>query len=287
MSGWGSGAWGSTPWGSGEDAPRLLSATALRENLVRLTFDTVVLYDRTGSPRDGSRRSLYAVTPVAGTAGFDGEAARPVLVGRADRGGEGGAQIDLWLDRALTHFPARYLAIAHGVYGASGVPIDPTATSASFLGVRAGKAPRDASTGALAIGADIALPQTEAAALAARASGALLGSYAVDATGDFAFDQGVQSLTKRILRRLFSEPGAYAHLGATYGAGLRGLVKKLATPNARAEIQRVAAQQAKAEPEVADASAALRQVSAGAWELRLSVRTRFAQEFSIPVPLAA
>ena len=287
MSGWGSGAWGSTPWGSGEDAPRLLSATAVRENLVRLTFDSAVLYDRTGSPRDGSRRALYAVTPVAGTVGFDDEAARPVLVGRVDRGGSGGTALDLWLDRALTHYPARYLAVAHGVYGASGVPIDPSATSASFLGVRAGKVPQDAASGAVAIGADIALPQTEAAALAARASGALLGSYAVDATGDFAFDQGVQSLIKRILRRLFAEPGAYAHLGPTYGAGLRSLAKKLATPNARAELQRLAAQQAKAEPEVADASATLRQVAPNAWELRLAVRTRFSQEFAFATPLAA
>lgn len=287
MSGWGSGAWGSTPWGSGEDAPRLLSASAIRENLVRLTFDSAVLYDRTGSPRDGSRRSLYAVTPVVGTVGFDDEPARPVLVGRVDRGGGGGTALDLWLDRPLTHFPARYLAVAHGVYGASGVPIDPTATSASFLGVRAGKVPRDAASGALAIGADIALPQTEAATLAARASGALLGSYAVDATGDFAFDQGIQSLIKRILRRLFAEPGAYAHLGKDYGAGLRGLVKKLATPNARAELIRLAAQQAKAEPEVADASATLRQVASNAWELRLAVRTRFSQEFAFATPLAA
>ena len=73
----------------------------------------------------------------------------------------------------------------------------------------------------------------------------------------------------------------------TYGAGLRQLVKKLATPNARADLQRLAAEQAKAEPEVADASAAIRQVAPNAWELRLSVRTRFAQDFSFPVPLAA
>lgn len=287
MSGWGSGSWGSTPWGSGADVPRLLAAVAIRENLVRLTFDAAILYDRTGGPRDGARSSLYAVTPVAGTVGFDGEPARRVLVGRADRAGGGGAEVDLWLDRALTHYPARYLASAHGVYGASGVPIDSKATSATFLGVRAGEAPRDPAAGALAVGADIALPQTAAAALAARVSGAMLGSYAVDATGDFAFDQGVQSLIKRILRRLFAEPGAYAHLGATYGGGLRRLAKKLATPNARADLQRLAAEQAKAEPEVADATASLRQVAPDAWELRLSVRTRFGQDFSFPVPVAS
>jgi len=287
VSGWGSGSWGLSPWGSGVDPPRLLSAFAIRENCVRLTFDAPIFYNRTLSPRDGSRRQLYGIVPVASTASYDGETARPVIVGRVDAAGGGGALLDLWLDRPLTGYPARYLASAAGVYGASGLPIDASAASATFDGVRAGKPRRSATDGSLVIGADIALPQTEAAALLARASGALLGSYAVDATGDFAFDAGIQSLIKRILRRLFAQPGAFAHLGPTYGMGLGSQVKQLATPTRRGAIAKEAGRQAGLEPEVAEAAATIRQIGRDAWELRLQCRTRFGQSFGFGVPLPA
>lgn len=279
MSGWGSGAWGGSFWGSGVGAPRLLSAVAIRENCVRLTFDLPVVYDRTGRPRDGARTALYGVAPVPGTVSLTGEAARPVLVGRVDLGGGGNTLLDLWLDRALTGWPARYVATAHGLYGVDGVQVDPTATSATLDGVRAGVVQRDPANDATVIGADLALPQTEAAALIARASGALLGSYAVDATGDFAFDAGLQSLIKRILRRVFTVPAAFRHLPDDYGMGLGRSVKRLATATERARLAGEAARQCRLEPEVAGASAEFRALGGGAWELRLKVRTRVGQEF--------
>lgn len=285
MSGWGSGSWGFTPWGFGADPPQLLSAVAIRENLIRLTFSEAILYTRTGAPRDGSRRELYAVTPVAGTSGFDGEAARPVIVGRIDAAGGGGTLLDLWLDRPLTHWPARYLASAFGVYSSAGMPIDPAASSAVFDGVRAGRRTLDPDRGSIVIGADIALPSTASAAEAARAEGALLGSYSVDATGDFAFDAGLQSLAKRILRRLLASPGAYAHLGPSYGAGLRERVKRLASASERSRLRKLVEDQVRLEPEVQDASAELTPLAMNAWTLKVKVRTRFAQEATLSVPL--
>jgi hypothetical protein len=285
VSGWGSGSWGFSPWGFGVDAPQVVSAVAVRENLVRLTFSEPILYTRTGAPRDGSRRELYAVTPVAGTSGFDGEAARPVVVGRVDAAGGGGTLLDLWLDRPLTHWPSRYVASAFGVYSTAGLPIDPAASSATFDGVRAGRLTIDPDRGSIVIGADIALPSTATAAEAARAEGALLGSYSVDATGDFAFDAGLQSLAKRVLRRLLAEPGAYAHLGPTYGAGLRGRVKRLANASERSRLVKLVEDQTRREPEVQEAGAELVAAGMNAWTLRLKVRTRFQQEATLSVPL--
>lgn len=287
MNGWGFGPWGSSPWGSGVAAPQLLSAFALRENCVRLTFSVAIRYDRTGAPRDGSRPSLYAVTPAPGTRGFDGEAARAVTVGRVDAAGGAGTVLDLWLDRPLTHWSARYLATASGVYSSGGVAIDAGSTAAAFDGVRAGRPTRDPAAGSLLIGADLALPESTAALLAARSGASPLGAFAVDETGDYAADRGLQSLVKRVRRRLFAEPGAYAHLGAGYGAGLRGRVKRLGSASERAALQAACARQAEREPEVAKAEALLTPIAgaSGAWRLTVRIRTRFGQDVAFEEPL--
>lgn len=285
MSGWGSGQWGLSPWGSGADAPRLLSAVAVRENAVLLTFDGALVYTNTLGPRDAARTSAYALSPVAGTVGLDGEPARPVLVGRADLAGSAGAAVLLWLDRALTHFPARYLVAAPGVYGAGGLPVDSAAQSATFYGVRA-KRFQPASEVDLAVGRDLANPQTPGAAEAARAQGSTLGSYVVDSTGDYAFDAGEVSYVKRVLRRLWARPGAFKHLPDSYGLGLGGRVKRLGSGRERAALARDAAEQVKLEPETADASAELALVGPNAFDLRVKARTRFSdRQLSFAVPL--
>lgn len=277
MSGWGSGSWGFSPWGSGADAPRLLSARAIRENCVRLEFSEAIVFDRTRRPRDGSRRELYGIAPVSGVS-LDGEPVRPVLVARADAAGGAGTLVDLWTDRPLTGWPARYLAAAHGVWSTAGLPIDPAATSAAFDGCRALRPSLDPATSASLIGADVASPQTSFAS----AGGPLLGGWVVDATGDLAVDRGLAGLGKRLVRRVFAEPGSYAHLGPGYGAGLRSRVKRLASARDRADLARLVEDQCRREPEVAEASATVAQIgSQNAVRVELRVRTRFGQEASI------
>lgn len=285
MSGWGLGQWGFSPWGSGSDAPRLLSAVAVRENAVRLTFDAAVLFTNTLGPKDAARTGAYSLSPVAGTVGLDGEAARPALVGRVDLAGSGGAAVLLWLDRALTHFPARYLVAAPGVYGAGGLPVDSAAQSATFYGVRAARVVA-ATEIDLAVGRDLANPQTPGAADLARAQGSTLGSYVVDSTGDYAFDAGEVSYVKRVLRRLWARPGAFKHLPDSYGLGLGERVKRLAGGRERAALAKDAADQVKLEPETADASAELALVGPNAFDLRVKARTRFSERaLSFAVPL--
>ena len=287
MSGWGLGQWGLSPWGSGSDAPRLLSAVAVRENAVLLTFDGALLYTGTLGPKDAARTGAYALSPVAGTADQHGDPARAVLVGRVDPAGLAGAAVLLWLDRALSGFPARYLAAAPGVYGAGGLPVDSSAQSATFYGVRAER-PVLATPEALAVGRDLANLQTPGALAEARAQGLTLGSYVADATGDYAFDAGETSYLKRVYRRLLARPGAFKHLPPDYGLGLLARSKRLATGQQRAELARDAAEQVRREPETAEASAQLVLVGPNAYELRVKARTRFSpRELGFSVPLGA
>lgn len=287
MSGWGLGQWGLSPWGSGSDAPRLLSAVAVRENAVRLNFDAALLYTGTLGPKDASRPGAYALSPVAGTSDQDGAPARAVLVGRVDPAGAAGAALLLWLDRALSGFPARYLVAAPGVYGAGGLPVDASAQSATFYGVRAER-PVLATPEALAVGRDLANPQTPGALAEARTQGLTLGSYVADSTGDYAFDAGETSYLKRVYRRLLARPGAFKHLPADYGLGLLARSKRLATGQQRADLARDAAEQVRREPETAEASAQVVLVGPNAYELRVKARTRFSpRELGFAVPLGA
>ena len=79
------------------------------------------------------------------------------------------------------------------------------------------------------------------------------GTWRFDKSGDIAIQNAQESLRKRLLRRLETQPGGFSHLGQGYGlpAGL----KRLATP---AELQTLAnrvAEQARLEPDVLAASA--------------------------------
>lgn len=286
MSGWGLGSWGLSPWGSGAEPPRLVSANAIRENAIRLVFDQAVRLDDSGGPRDGARIDFYGVLPVVGTVGLDGEPARPVSVARVAPAGSGGAAVELGLDRPLTHWPSRYVVTAFGVWSLSGFPIDPEASSAVVEGVRAAKAPRPRADSAEIVGADIALPFTASAANASRGIGTLLGAYTVDATGDFAWDAGLTTLMKRVLRRLFTEPGTFSHL-PSYGLGLRNKVKRLATATELRRLEREAESQVRREPEVESCSVRIAHRGAGIHDMSVKVKTRFGLEASTSVPIAA
>lgn len=101
---------------------------------------------------------------------------------------------------------------------------------------------------------DIANPQTLRGALASGVSvpdaEALLGTFRVDAQGDYAFDEGVETIRKRVIRRLITMKGGFAHL-PLYGVGIPGLGKRLAVAANLAAVAADAEAQIAGEPDVA------------------------------------
>ena len=278
-SGWGFGAWGFSPWGGADDELSLLEAHAVRENCVRLTFSVPVRLLRDLAPRDGAILSKYSFVADTSTTGLDGQPARAVRPVKAELAlveNAAGALIDVWTDRALSHHPSLYTVTVLDLFSTAGAPLALGGNTASFFGVQAAIIAPHVDN--VSVGTDIANPMNASPAFATQVA----GSYVVDASGDYASDKGRDSYRKRVLRRVFTRKGAFAHL-PSYGLGLLDRVKKLGRPSDKATLQGDIESQVKREPETKSCSAALTLLNAsrGLWLLQIQATTTFGQSMSI------
>ncbi len=220
-----------------------VAAEAIRENAVRVEFSEVVHLSGLLEPKDASLVSHWAVTPDASTTGMAGDVARAVGVVRVEFADERdgvadadyGRFVNLYLDRPLTPFPASYELAWTDVW-ADGLATSTTGAS-SFYGtyrvltepsLEAGRTSRD---------------------FAAPADPYSVGGFGVDVTGDYAFDEGMACLRKRIIRRLTTRKGAFVHL-PNYGVGVPGELKRLASSETLSRLKGEAEAQIAEEPDV-------------------------------------
>ena len=274
--GWGSGGWGTSGWGvPGLGAGlQLVDARAVRENVVRLQFNQSIYFSGLLDPHDGSSAPRYAITPVAGSLGGDGLPTRPVaaaMVALALFAGAGGMYVDLTTDRPFSPWPGQYtVAVNQLVTAVGGALLQPGATSVVFPALYRGRVPHkpDLVTGRT----DFANPQV-AGALDGLPSTTPLGSFVVDATGDYAADAGLVSFKKRVMRRLMTKKGRFAHL-PNYGVGIPDNIKQLARAGVREAIAADAEAQIKLEPETLACSVTVVPDAANPGLLRLQVRVQ-------------
>ena len=265
-------------------ALQLLGAVALRENMVRLTFSEAVYYSRWLDPYDAYCADRYVVTAVPGTVGIDGKPPRtvaPEMVEQPSAGG--GKQIDLWLDRPMGAYGTRYVVEVNGLQSIFGDLLDPACSSVGFDGLARGRPPP---VPELAVSArDLANPQSLSALLdpLPTTSDAQLGTFPVDVTGDYAHDEGLTSLKKRIFRRLTTRKGAFAHL-PNYGVPIPAMVKKLAKPSRVQALAADAEEQIRQEPEVAACSVTLARTESGVYVYRVRVKTTLGSGFDLTAP---
>jgi hypothetical protein len=250
-------SWGFDPWGGlvpgvpGSGAPGMLwvyLAVAVAENVVQITFNEAVKWTGLGDVGDASVANRYTTIAESGI-GLDGAPPRAVMVIAVELTSDP-TKVNVTVDRPFSPFPCIYVVAVNSIQSATGQPIDPNTAAAAFYGVQAGQAPsaNDQPTPSR----DIAHPDTLSAELdplPQAGDPGILGGIPTDATGDYAYDEGITGYKKRLWRRLMTRPGAFAHLPADYGAGLLDEVKRL---NRASQRQRVAArceQQILAEPE--------------------------------------
>ena len=285
MIGWGASPWGMAPWGAPSAAAfGLVGVVAIRENMVRLTFNDPVYWSQWCDPFDGASVERYTITAVAGTVDLYGKPVRdvaPSLVERTAAGG--GKQVDLWLDRSMSGWGARYVVGCNGLQSVFGMLLDPSLTSATIDGLARG---RPAPTLELAASAgDFANPQTLSALLdpLAGVSTDLLGTFPVDSQGDYARDEGLTSVKKRIFRRLTTRKDAFTHLPG-YGVLVPGAVKQLARQSLVQTLAADAEAQIKQEPEVVAASVRLVQTGDGLYRYQVKVKTIHGLSFDLTAP---
>jgi len=257
--GWGSAPWGAAPWGGASlGVIAFSSAIAIRENVLRLAFTEPVYLTKILDTEDASRIERYAVTPVAGTVGNDGSATRPVRVVLADYApveevgvALGRNYVDLTLDRPMTPFPALYAVSFTDVFAAD-LASSVSSTPGGEVFPAVFKVLSRPTIDAARPSRDIANPQVASAAssLPDPDDALNLGSIRVDSTGDYASDDAVTNLKKRVLRRLVTRKGAFAHL-PNYGVGVPSYGKKLGSPTVLTALATEAEAQIALEPDVA------------------------------------
>jgi hypothetical protein len=268
MPGWGAERWGADNWGGTPDLAglQLLYAVAVAENVVRLTFSVVPYVSGVLDPYDGSDPTHYSVAAVAGTIGADNNPARavsPVVAGTTVdyAGNVQSAQIDVTTDRPMSPYPAQYVVTIAGLATAGLVPMSPATQTFQFYGVLK-QLVLNSSEHAVPT-RDFANPQSLAgiqgstigastAAVGTSMGGGLvtLGSFVVDDSGDYAVEQGMVALLKRIYRRAMTRTGSFAHLPKSYGVGLGDQVKQLGTAAVRNRLASSLQSQISLEPEV-------------------------------------
>lgn len=276
-------------------ALQLLTALAVRENVVQLGFSLVPLVTNLGDVHDGANPAFFTVVPSPGAADENGAPARAVTVVRSEvapatapgaapqvgdvpPGAVEGYFLNLSLDRPLSSFPAAYVVSVVGplVSTPAGYPVDPSCASLELLGVYRPYVTPQVEVGHPA--RDVANPQTLSALQSALVQNPLqqasLGAFVVDDSGDYAFDEGLVALKKRIFRRLVTVPGAFAHLGPGYGVGLLAEGKRLGSAATLARIASQAEAQIGQEPEVAKVRVGVTSANDGLVRVSVLVRTR-------------
>lgn len=99
-----------------------------------------------------------------------------------------------------------------------------------------------------------------------------LGAFVRNARNDIAVHGGLAYLTKRIIRRLISTKGRFAHL-PQYGVGLR--TKELVNTTRLNDLAREAEDQIRQEDDVLEAKVTATSLAVGAIVLRIQVRSSF------------
>jgi hypothetical protein len=259
--GWGAGAWGSAPWGIGSDPLAILSALAVRENVVRVTFNQAVYFSGILDPGDASNPARFVVRGISGI-GLDGVPVYDVRAVTIAEVGDGGAVLDVTVDRPFAQYPCVYRVSANALKSVTGRFII-AGSSAGFDGVQAGV--REFALDQILATSDFANPQNAAALQGLPNSQALtsaaLGTFRPDGTGDYAKDSGLVSYNKRVIRRVMANKDGFAHLKG-YGLGPASLTKRTGKPGLRELLASDAEDQIRQEPETL--SVAVRVVSVGA-----------------------
>lgn len=284
---WGSGPWGSVPWGSGAfPTLRAIFVAAIQENVVRVTFDRVVRYTNQFNPHDAANLKRWAMAADTNTRddkGIPPHEVTPVLVRKPVYGDT--YFLDVVTDRNMSSFPAVYTITMNELRGKDGsaLVLQTVPFYATYRRVQV------ADPQFVFANRDIANPQVFSALTGlpqgTTSTSAQLGTFRNDATGDVAFDEGITSFKKRVIRRLITKRAGFAHL-QSYGVGLPESIKQLARVGLRARLAADAEDQIRQEPETASAGVTINELAVGVYAYSVIVRMRTGQqlEFAVGVP---
>lgn len=244
--------WGDLPYGSPDDSDVLgiESAIATKENCIEVTFSKSIYYSGLLDIKDASDYTKWSVSVIE-SIGYNGQPARNVSPIKIERVSD--TILNVITDRTFTPYPAKYSVTCSDIWTVNQVDlIDDCFVSYGFYGVM--KTIQSNEMDLLIPARDIASPQTRDAFADPLpfVDPSLLGVVNIDDSGDYAFDEGITALQKRITRRLITTKNGFRHL-IGYGIGIGDYSKKLSRAIDRHKIAQDISQQIKKEPEVKNA----------------------------------
>lgn len=249
--GWGVG-WGLAPWGGDPNAGfKINTIEAVRDNVIRISFSQTPRYTGVLDPRDASNPKRYQVVNDPTTYGYDGLPCRPVrviLASVVNLPSSVGRVIDITLDRPMSPYPSEYTVSTNNLFDTAGIPLDPCFASLKIKGLYRFLQPQDPSL--MVPSRDIANPSTLSGLIGSvQVSEKQLGIIPIGPDGDYAFDEGITNLKKRVWRRLITTPGSFTFM-PSYGVGVTTYLKKLNLASTRQQIATLAQNQISQEPDV-------------------------------------
>lgn len=252
------------PFGSGGPL-HVLRARAIKSQVVRVVFNEEPLHQSPAGRVDALNPANYLFSAVEGeifdaavgtvgtmiATGVDEAVKRFPGVGFFNQGEFG---VDVHVDKPLIIGMTYKVKVVNVVSRMSGILTAPN--EGSFVGILKSFKIR---------------PLRQARDLIDLKNPITLGNYVVDDSGDLAVEGGIESLRKRIFRRLTTTKGAFAFL-PNYGIGLK--LKELASAGELQSLKADIAQQVTREPEVQSVDVSLSLNPLGVLTVRLNVRLR-------------
>jgi hypothetical protein len=267
---------------AGED----LVVFPVAENKILITFAQVPYVTGLLDSKDSLNPDKYAVTSWSGE-GLDGSAATQPSIVLVEVVEGSPTALYLYTDRPLTHYPATFELTATNIYGSASSIIYPSISS-TFLGLKKLFEKPVVGTYRQKGTKDLANPQQKAALLDPQpdVTDLNLGSFSFDDSGDYGFDEGVENLRKRIIRRCLVRPGGFVWL-PEYGVGIEREGKRLNNRSRRDAIRSAVESQILQEPDIQQASVSLLELQ-GTPELLwlvVKVRTTTDNAYQLDIPV--
>ncbi len=266
-----------------------LDALPIRENVVRVEFSEAVHLTRLYEAIDAARPEKWTMTPDTTTIGYSGDVARAVGIADVALATEEdgieeadlGRFVNVTLDRPMTPFPASYTLEWVDIYAAD----QGSTSSGTAIVLATYRLLTQPQVDVVRPTRDFANPQLFSDATVSVGDPFSLGTFGVADDGDYAFDEGLASLKKRVIRRLITKKGAFAHL-PEYGVGIPYEGKKLGTTAVLSRLSGEAEAQLRREPDVAQAKVTpfLDSERPGLVFFRIVVRQRAGNPVAFEVP---
>ena len=251
LTGWGSFSYGSSPYGSSLSSSIslvLLTAIATSDNVLQLTFNYAPIFNNLLDAFDASNINDYVITPIISTVGADNLVPKQVNPINIIQGITEEILL-VTMDRTFSPFPAQYRITISNLMSVNGYPLNSALNTQLFYGVSRGLSIQRSDM--ITSSKDIANKQFSNSLVGTVSivpEAYQLGTIPTNVQGDIATDDGLESYTKRVMRRCMTRKGGFAGL-PDYGVGLPYQIKQLATSSIRSSLASEAEAQILQEPE--------------------------------------